>query len=408
MKGISLLGLVSACLAAAVCAAGGGGTGGVLLSNYSLEVQLGRYVGPPPVGIYFDYHGATEEPVFIDHPHVDGVFVRIGWADVEPTRGVYDFSPLDEAIGPWIDAGKGLIIGVSLAGQHNNNTPGWVYDTVEPIEYERKGIDVKVPTYWDPGFPGLVKPMLTAFGARYNGNSDINAVLVGVAHIGFLTAMPNSTGAKEFMKAGWTPEKYKKYALDLCALYSKQFPNTRLWMRCAGHLIGISRPEDYGFDNDPFFTDTRDEILEQAARGYGCTIGFNALEADPAAYLATGAPQFLARMSDGVIAGRYGLEASDDWPMWLPYDRRVQGGPPANRLDDYSDASMNAYFEACMKNAIGGHSGIPRSHITLMKLLETDLSASYPGYEEYQQDIHKITAWVRAQMKSNAAALYGK
>ena len=57
--------------------------GGLVLSNRSLEVGLHTYAASPPVGIYFDYHGATDkEPVFIDHPHVDGVFVRAGWAQI--------------------------------------------------------------------------------------------------------------------------------------------------------------------------------------------------------------------------------------------------------------------------------------------------------------------------------------
>lgn len=369
--------------------------------------QTRKYAALPPVGIYFDYHGGTsgKEPKFLDHPHVDGVFLRTSWKQVESERGVYDFGQLEEAIKPWVDAGKGVIIGIALAGQHNRNTPEWVYDVVQPVSYERMGIKVKVPRYWDPKFLPLLEGMVEAFGEKYNGNPNINAVLVGPAHIGFLTAMPNRVGAEAFIKAGWTPEKYKKYAMGVCALYTKHFANSRLWMRCAGMLIRIRKPAEFGFDNEPGFTDTRDEILEDAARRYGCTIGFNALEADSKAYMATKAPQFLARMSDGVVAGRYGLEVSDDWPMWLPLKRRRQSSPPANRLKDSSAKTMNDYFEACMRNAIGGWRGVPESHITLMKLLETDLSASYPGYEEYQQQVYDITGWVRERMKKNAAAL---
>ncbi len=376
----------------------------------AVDGEVRKYVAEPPVGIYFDFHGGTSgRPAkFLDHPHVDGVFLRTSWKQVEAQRGVYDFGQLANTTKPWVEAGKGVIIGIALAGQHNRSTPEWVYEVVPPISYERKGIKVEVPRCWDPKFLPLVGGMVEAFGEQYNGNPNINAILVGPAHIGFLTAMPNRVGAEQFMEAGWTPDNYKTYATGLCALYAQHFPNSRLWMRCAGMLIGIREPADYGFDNEPYFTDTRNEILEHAARTYGCTIGFNALEADSKAYMATKAPQFLARMSDGVVAGKYGLEVSDDWPMWLPLNRRRQSSPPANRLEDSSAETMNAYFEACMRNAIGGFRGVPESHITLMKLLETDLSASYPGYEEYQQQVYEITGWVREQMKKNATALYQK
>lgn len=363
--------------------------------------------GNPPTGIYFDYHGMSPEDNkrFLDHPLVDGVLCRISWKEVEPEPGQYNFEKLDLTIKPWIETGKGVALGISLAGQHNENTPEWVYEKVTPVAYERKSISVKVPRYWDQDFLPVVEGLIRAFGRRYNGDSSINAVLVGPAHIGFLTAMPNSDGAKAFVEAGWTPDNYKNYVYGLTELYARMFPNTHLWMRGANMLIKISKPQEYGFQGAPGFTDLRDEILTHVAAAYNCTVGFNALEADRRAYHMTGVPEFLHRLGQRVKEGLHGLEVSDDWPMWLNRERRMKSAPPANRLSDQTDQTMNEYFASCMKNAVGGASGIPESNITLMKLLSSDLEPSLPGHPNFQQEVFDATAWVREVMKRNAVPL---
>jgi len=84
---------------------------------------------PPPAaaqhGIYFDCHGAGPEDntKFIDHPPVDGAFVRFAWRAIEADAGEYDFSVIEDTIRPWRKAKKRLIIGIALAGQHHRTGP---------------------------------------------------------------------------------------------------------------------------------------------------------------------------------------------------------------------------------------------------------------------------------------------
>ncbi|MFQ5810953.1 MAG: hypothetical protein ACE5JM_15150, partial [Armatimonadota bacterium] len=230
----------------------------------------------------------------------------------------------------------------------------------------------------------------------YDGDGDIDCVLVGVAHIGFLTAMPNGAGARQFMTNGWTPAKWESYVYSLLGLYRAAFPRTRLYIRGSRLLISIPEPKAYGFENAPLFNDVRDRILVRAAEEYRCNVGFNGLAPDPEQYLETGVPQLLARLAPGAEAGRYALEVADDWPMWVPRERR--GNKKRYAMPDESDASMNAYFVGCLRNAIGGERGIPRSGISFMKALETELEATRPGGVLYQDECFQALKWARAQM----------
>ena len=61
-------------------------------------------------------------------------------------------------------------------------------------------------------------------------------------------------------------------------------------------------------------------------------------------------------------------------------------------------ASMNAYFVGCLRNAIGGKHGIPKSNISFMKALETELEATQPGSSLYQAECFQALKWARKQM----------
>lgn len=344
-------------------------------------------------GIYFDDHrrGANVAPKYVDHPQVDGVMLRFRWAELEPVRGQHNFDLIERRIEPWVQAGKKAVIGVMWTAPRRDFTPQWVLDQTPVIRFTHssKGRDIQQAKCWDPVFRRLARGLIDALGARYEGDDRIEAVLVGVGHIGFITAAPNAAGAAAFIEQGWTPALWTDYALAMAAAHRRAFPSKPLILRGSSLLLRMRQPAKAGFHGHlPHFIDVRDEILLQAARKYRTGIGANGLEADPAAFLATGLPDLFARLAAGAERGAYSLELSDDWPIWAPPDLR-RG---VNRRKD------NAHFIACLENAVGGSSGIPLTRVSFMKLLDTDLLCTYPSSPHYQAACAEKLRWFRSRL----------
>ncbi len=349
-------------------------------------------------GVYFDCHRPDpDNPTHLHHPHVDGVFLRWNWSTLEPARGQYAFSQIERDIAPWVKAGKKVLFGVKLAGQHNRNTPDWVYDEVDRIEFLRSGKNarVSVPKYWDARFLPAVSGLVHALGRRYGNDKRIEAVMIGVGHLGFLTAAPNAGGSKAFLSAGWTPQVWKQYSFGMIELYRRAFVKKPLFLRGSDLVLRIPKPAKYGFRNSrPFFNDVRDEILMTAATKYGVGVGCNGLEADSREFLATGIPALYAKLAAGARDGRYSLELSDDWPLWVHPGRRRRA-----KVDRGKD---NEFFKRSLENAVGGVRGIPRLNTSWIKLLETDLDCTDPKHPDYQKDCEEKLIWFKQQLAAGS------
>jgi len=345
-------------------------------------------------GIYFDYHNPSgDSPKHLDHPHLDGVLLRWSWAQLEPQQGRYDFSAVERDITPWAKANKKVLIGVPLAGQQRGVTPDWVFDELPAIDFIRTGKNtrVKVPQYWHEKFLPTVSGLVRALGKTYARDPRIEGVMIGVGHIGFLTAAPNKGGAEAFLKAGWTPEAWKQYARDMIGLYREAFPGKPLILRGSELILRTPDPAAAGFPQSrPFFNDVQEEILTEAATKYGISVGGNGLNGDPAKFLATGIPSLFARLAAGASNGCYRLEVSDDWPLWVNARRRAKSS-----VDAKADT---AYFQKCLENALGANPPLPRLPVSWIKMLETDLDCTNPHHPDFQPDCEKKLLWFKRQL----------
>ncbi len=327
-----------------------------------------------------------------DHPHVDGALLRFRWAELEPKQGEYRFEVVEERIAPWVAAGKKIIIGIMPTAQRAGFTPRWVFRHVPAIDFIRTGKNTPVHQIksWDPKFLRLEEPLIRAFGRRYESDSRIEAVLVGVAHLGFITAAPNKGGAKAHLEQGWTPDRWFEYALEVAALYRKVFPTKKLWMRGSPVIVRARKPAKIGYPGHAaHFVDVRDRILLTAAEKYNISVGANGLGPDARRFMQTGIPKLFTKLAPGVNEERYSLELGDDWPLWVPPDRR-RG---INRGKD------NAFFKTCLENAIGGVRGIPPTNISFMKMLDHDLNCTNPNGPYHQPDCEKKLIWLKSKLR---------
>lgn len=358
-------------------------------------------------GVYYDEHGGASisrrdgNRDMTQHPYVDGVLLRFRWADLEPESGRFDFTIIDSRVKPWAQANKKVIIGVGFAGQRRDYTPDWVKPLVPQIKYVRsgKGFDVTQAKSWDPKFLQALTPLVRALGRRYASDPAIGGVMVGGGHIGFITAVPDKNGSQAYLAAGWTPDLWIKYNTDLGRLFREAFPDKPLIVRGSDVILSSRDPARDGFPgHKPRFIDVRDTILLEAASKYNASIGCNGLAADPERFKGTGIPAMMEKLAPGAQAGKYQLEISDDWPIWVPPGERrgVNAGKD------------NTYFKTCLENAIGGVRGIPKTNVSFIKMLASDLECTDPRSKNYQADCAEKLKWFKSQLLKPPRAAGGR
>jgi hypothetical protein len=129
---------------------------------------------PPKRGYGIVEFGGTSSSAALDSPDALGINVLVTWADLEPAEGVYDWSALDSALAAAHDKGKRVVPRVyTNSGDFEQATPSWVFDAGAQGYLFGPGSDTAQPVPTDPVFSEKWGTFLSALGARYNGNEDI-------------------------------------------------------------------------------------------------------------------------------------------------------------------------------------------------------------------------------------------
>ena len=106
-------------------------------------------------------------------PYSGGNNPLIDWKDLETADGVYNWTPMDNALNMANAAGKQAVprVYTNILGEHQA-TPQWFFDAGGAFYYPA-GNGVKSPVPWDNLYKQEFGQFLTALGARYNGNTKI-------------------------------------------------------------------------------------------------------------------------------------------------------------------------------------------------------------------------------------------
>jgi hypothetical protein len=139
--------------------------------------------GPKPFkGIYnFGVNGSA----LANNKYLAGTYLGFYWSELEPKQGQFNWKVIDDAMKPWTDNGKNIILRVSTSGWRKwrppfsqKGTPQWVYDmgvsSVTEVDQAVK------PQYWNPHFLSSLNSFVQALAARYDSNAHIVVIEVGV------------------------------------------------------------------------------------------------------------------------------------------------------------------------------------------------------------------------------------
>ncbi len=120
------------------------------------------------------------------------VYIRFGWADVEPKEGEYNWKLIDDVIAAWKSRGAAVSMRVMTCSAHSSGyytSPKWLFDAgCKGFEYTVGGDDPTSggkriariePDYADPIYLAKHGAFLKAMGKRYDGHPDVEFLDIG-------------------------------------------------------------------------------------------------------------------------------------------------------------------------------------------------------------------------------------
>jgi len=124
-------------------------------------------------------------------PRLCGASIVFDWSEIDkgPSYGAkeYDFKPIDDAMVPWIAAGKRvnlLVAGTNELGPNDTATPSWVLKSVPTVTCRNPGgnsaAGPPTPVYWNPGYENPWRAFIRKVLQTYGSNAKVGYVRFGL------------------------------------------------------------------------------------------------------------------------------------------------------------------------------------------------------------------------------------
>jgi hypothetical protein len=104
------------------------------------------------------------------------------WSELEPQKGVYNWSRLERSWGSVAQSGRrvGFRVAAAIPGSGETHTPQWLIDEgVAMRSYSIDGHDGLAPDWDDPKFLAAHHDFITALGARYDNDPRVAWIDIG-------------------------------------------------------------------------------------------------------------------------------------------------------------------------------------------------------------------------------------
>ena len=170
-------------------------------------------------------------------PDLAGVVLTYYWSQIEPEKGVFDWSQIQSDMAPWVAAHKKIILRISTSGAASwdppysgSGTPAWVYaDGASSVTDNGETI----PVYWDQAYLNDYQSFVAAFGAEFDGNPNLAFIEPGLGMGG--ETLPetgaSAAGIAAWDAAGYTDALWLSTVETISSFFETSFQTTRsYWM----------------------------------------------------------------------------------------------------------------------------------------------------------------------------------
>jgi Beta-galactosidase len=153
-------------------------------------------------------------------PSLCGASAVVSWSDVEPSRGSFDFSKVEENLRPFVDAGLtvNLLFAAAGEGDVNTVTPHWVMAEVPATTCG----GVKLPVYWNPKYEAdwsaFIRHAIEYFSHKSPIKDHVGYLRFATAAGAEAVAPPGAYGGprvKPLRHLGYSYEVWKAHSLRI-------------------------------------------------------------------------------------------------------------------------------------------------------------------------------------------------
>lgn len=154
-----------------------------------------------------------------DQPGVTGVLKMYRWRDLEPSRGNYDFSEIEQDLVKLSSRGLQLIVMLEDKTFKNENPVPNYLNTADNVRRNRPGGFTAIR--WSPTVVSRTKALITAMGNRFDSNPYFEGLSTQESAPGLDGPVLDATG--------YTPEKYRDALVDVLSHATEAMPTSRVF-----------------------------------------------------------------------------------------------------------------------------------------------------------------------------------
>jgi hypothetical protein len=232
--------------------------GGAISTARPAEKLTGIWLGNLSVPL------GAKQITAIHQPWVDGAYLDLHWAQIEPQADVYDWTAVDKGVAIVAAAGKKVSLGIA-AGRFS---PDWAKQTLPTLHtvapsapFQRDCTEIDAPNPWTPQFIDAWTKMVAAFGAHYANNPSVISVKFGGLNFNTPELMvPHFTGTMvggckthddvdAAIKMGATEEKIIDAFKSILNAYARDFPAQYIVIQGCGIPFVPAKAIGFGGNN---------------------------------------------------------------------------------------------------------------------------------------------------------------
>ena len=185
-----------------------------ILENSDITTDITK-----PKGLYTSSFG---NETALDNNQVKGSLIRVKWSEIEPKKGIYDFSSIEQ----FREIIKVRNLKWSLGIIAGGDSPLWLTESIGADYFEIIGIDnavKRIPKIWDTIVNERLALLAEALSKEYNEDEDLVLVYVPQMTANGIEGHFNGVTTDELLDAGLTSDKWVNAVKETARIFANAF-----------------------------------------------------------------------------------------------------------------------------------------------------------------------------------------
>ena len=172
-----------------------------------------------PKGLYTSSFG---NETALDNNQVNGSLIRVKWSEIEPNKGIYDFSSIEQ----FREIIKGRNLKWSLGVLAGGDSPLWLTESIGADYFEIGGSNntvKRIPKIWDTRVNERLTLLAEALSNEYNEDEDLVLVYVPQMTANGIEGHFNGVTTDELLNAGLTADNWVNGVKETARIFADAF-----------------------------------------------------------------------------------------------------------------------------------------------------------------------------------------